>query len=205
MEDIIPREQHIRVLYSPSTKTSAIRIWNGLEHDTISWDFTGSSIKIYIQRKSVMIHCPIISLSQADKEKLPYNSCVFSSSSTRFIDEYDLTVFPPAKIFLQDPYTGPMAVARPRPTPRPVASPVARPVASPRPTLTKLPPHITKLVLADSISKNECCPITCDAITQDNASVTSCGHVFTTVAINHWLTLPSSKGECPVCKQACCV
>jgi hypothetical protein len=70
-------------------------------------------------------------------------------------------------------------------------------------TLPSLPPHITKIVLADAIRKNDACPITSEDISETNATVTSCGHVFTTAAITHWLTLPSSKGLCPVCKQKC--
>jgi hypothetical protein len=66
-----------------------------------------------------------------------------------------------------------------------------------------LPPHITKIVLADAIRKNEVCPITNDDITETNATVTSCGHVFTSDAIRKWLLTPSSKGLCPVCKQQC--
>ena len=78
------------------------------------------------------------------------------------------------------------------------------PSAPPAPRISSsLPPHITKIVLADSIRKNEACPITSEDITETNATVTSCGHVFTTAAITHWLSLPSSKGLCPVCKQKC--
>jgi hypothetical protein len=70
-------------------------------------------------------------------------------------------------------------------------------------TPISLPPHIVKIVLADAIRKNEVCPITSDNITETNATVTSCGHVFTADAITEWLSLPSSRGQCPVCKQMC--
>ena len=85
----------------------------------------------------------------------------------------------------------------------PIAAPMVSPIAAPISSFRPLSPHITKIVLADAIRKNEVCPITSEDITETNATVTPCGHVFTTAAITHWLSLPSSRGECPVCKQKC--
>ena len=193
IENIIPREQSIKMIGATSRKITIIRAWDGDEYEEVTWDYTGSSMKIYIPSKSISITCPIISMSPADKDKLPFNSCSFTASSETFCDEVDKTIYPVAKVYLRDPYSGhSLAMA----SPVPMASPVSNP-------MSKLPIHVSKLVLADSISKNEACPISCDPITQENATVTSCGHVFTTEAINHWLSLASSKGLCPVCKQRC--
>ena len=188
IENIIPREQSIKMLHTFSSKTTIIRAWNGYNCDTISWDYTGSNMKIYIQSKGISIVCPIISISSADRDKLPFNSCSFRASSEKFLDEYDLTSYAVAKVYYQDPY-----------------SRSAQPTQPTQPTRSALPAHITKLVLADSISKNECCPISCESITYENSSVTSCGHVFTTSSIKRWLSSSSSKGQCPVCKQACSI
>jgi len=112
------------------------------------------------------------------------------------------------------PQAAPQA-ATPQATPR-AATPRAAPfrvtalreATAPLQTITSvaansLPTHIIKIVLADAIRKNEVCPITSEDITETNATVTCCGHVFTTTAITHWLSLPSSRNECPVCKQKC--
>ena len=198
IEDIFPREQSIKMVQTTSRKTSDIRAWNAYDIEQIHWDYTGSSMKIYITSKSITILCPIITMSEADKEKLPFNSCLFNAASERFYDEIDRMVYPVAKVYSRDPYdvsTMPSAVP----------SSMTSSMTSAVPSASKLPAHITKLVLADSISKNETCPITCDTISQENGLVTSCGHVFTKDAIKRWLSLPSSKSECPVCKQKCCI
>jgi hypothetical protein len=197
IENIIPREQTIKMLQHSSRKITIIRAWNGNDYHDILWDYSGSNMKIYIQSKGISIVCPIISISPADRDKLPFNSCSFRASSEKFYDEYDSTTYAVAKVYYQDPYSRPAEPSQP--------SQPSQPTVLARPTISALPAHITRLVLADSISKNECCPISCESITYDNSSVTSCGHVFTTDSIKHWLSLPSSKGQCPVCKQACSI
>jgi len=119
-----------------------------------------------------------------------------------------------APLAMAAPQPMPLAQPLPQPRPQPLPQPRPQPLPQPRPQpsamaqpqpipLAALPPHITKIVLADAIRKNEVCPITSEDITETNATVTSCGHVFTTAAITHWLSLPSSRGLCPVCKQKC--
>ena len=66
-----------------------------------------------------------------------------------------------------------------------------------------MPAHIKRIIIEDSIRKKESCAISYDEITQENASITSCGHVFKTDAIKIWLSRPSSNGQCPICKQNC--
>jgi hypothetical protein len=68
-----------------------------------------------------------------------------------------------------------------------------------------LPAHIKRLVIADAVSKGEVCPISQEAITMENAAVTSCGHVFDRESIWAWLNTDASKHCCAVCREKCCV
>jgi len=68
-----------------------------------------------------------------------------------------------------------------------------------------IPSHVKKLLVTDMISRKECCPISSEEITQENAAVTSCGHVFIANEINKWLSMDVSKNLCPICKQKCAV
>jgi len=193
-------------LRNEKEETSISRSWNGTSYNQIKWTYTGSSIKILIRSSNTIIIAPIISMTYENIQMLPYNSSSFRTVQETFITEKDIS-YSPAYVYSTDPNsdanTAPIAqVAR-------VATAPSAPSASNAPsapnvvTRYSLPPHITKIVLADAIRKNEVCPITSEDISETNATVTSCGHVFTTVAINHWLSLPSSKGLCPVCKQKC--
>jgi hypothetical protein len=105
---------------------------------------------------------------------------------------------PPAPRIRTPPPMARPPMARP-PMARP---PMARP-APPPSRATSMPQHVVKLVIAEAIRKKESCPISCDDITEENATLTSCGHVFTKFAIKTWLETPSSKNLCPVCKQEC--
>jgi hypothetical protein len=64
------------------------------------------------------------------------------------------------------------------------------------------PPHIKQLIISDSIHKNESCVITCELISQENACITTCGHVFTKSGLTQWLSVSSNK-SCPICRQKC--
>ena len=217
--------QTIRLTDSTREYSSVTRSWNGTELNSIKWSFTGSSIYVHLEKYGLLITAPIVFMDAANKQMLPYNSCSFSPNEIRFIDEQEMS-YSPARVFRTDPNspenTSPIpgisqnrALVRPTAPPAAIApsipiaplAPTAPPAASVKqstlPSLPSLPPHITKIVLADAIRKNEACPITSEDISETNATVTSCGHVFTTAAITHWLSLPSSKGLCPVCKQKC--
>jgi hypothetical protein len=182
LKNIDVRELTLKLKNQHPQKTK-MRNWNDPQHKSFTWSFTGSNIKIFIHDKNLTTYSPILQISPDDKDKLPYNNWGFKPTSERFIDQEDTSTYRKAE---------------------PIHASALKHIA-PEPSETKshFPPHITKLILADSISKNETCPISCDSITYENATVTSCGHVFTSDAIKHWLSLPSSKGECPVCKQVC--
>ena len=64
------------------------------------------------------------------------------------------------------------------------------------------PRHLVAAVLANAAANNAICPITMDPITPDTATVTSCGHVFQTEAIRHWLT---TNAICPECREPTCI
>ena len=66
-----------------------------------------------------------------------------------------------------------------------------------------MPQHIKEIIIGNSVSKRETCAISFNDITQDMASITSCGHVFDRLAITRWLAESSSNGLCPLCKQKC--
>ena len=210
---------------------SLSRSWNGRTHRYLNWTYTGSSIKILLKHYNTIVIAAIISMTRENINHLPYCSSSFVPIQSIFEGENDIN-YTLADVYLTEPNSfentrpipvtrsvpvamaspmpvaaamaapmaAPMAMAAPMPMPAPMASPM--PISAPIKSYS-LPPHITKIVLADAIRKNEVCPITSEDITETNATVTPCGHVFTTSAITHWLGLPSSKGLCPVCKQKC--
>jgi hypothetical protein len=190
------------------SESSFTRKWNGEVCDIIRWTYTGSEMNLYLSDREMYITAPVISVPSELYNMLPFNSHVFNPTREAFIAEVDTSNYTKARVYYTDPAseenTAPITV---RSDPIPVAPvlltssstgqiPFANPASS-------MPPHIVRLVIADAISKKECCPISCDDITMENATVTSCGHVFTKVAIQTWLSNPSSKGLCPVCKQRC--
>jgi len=82
--------------------------------------------------------------------------------------------------------------------PPPQRQPPAVPPTHPKP----FPRHLVAAVLANAVANNAICPITMDPITPDTATVTSCGHVFQTEAIRHWLT---TNAICPECREPTCI
>jgi len=204
------KRQTIR-LTDTTEHSSLMRSWNGSELKSIKWSFTGSSIYVHLERYGLLITAPIVFMDAANKRILPYNSTSFSPNEIKFTEEQEMS-YTPARVFTTDPNspenTTPipgMSQDRALTTSMSVPTSMTTSIktSANEPALASLPAHITKIVLADSIRKNELCPITSEDITETNATVTPCGHVFTTAAITHWLSLPSSKGRCPVCKQKC--
>lgn len=90
------------------------------------------------------------------------------------------------------------AAARPAAeAPRATAAVTARPQRR-----TPFPPHLVAAVLAHAASTATLCPITMEPVTPDTATVTSCGHIFQSTAIVHWLT---DHDTCPECRAPCCI
>ena len=65
-----------------------------------------------------------------------------------------------------------------------------------------LPKHIQTVVLERAETDGQTCPITLTPIKSATATVTSCGHIFQTAAIQEWL---SENETCPECRQCCSV
>ena len=212
---------HVTQLRNEIQETSMIRRWNSLDEEECKWAFNGQCIKVFLENFKIEILAPVITMNLGDKEKLPYNSCAFSATNRIYVEALDRSTYSPARVYYTDPNSventipvgnavqfipiapvavaSPMAVAVASPKPKPIAPvPVAPVPIAPVPTL---PPHIVKIVLADAIRKNDVCPITSEDITETNATVTPCGHVFCKDALKEWLSRKSSKGLCPICKQ----
>jgi hypothetical protein len=88
---------------------------------------------------------------------------------------------------------------------RDVPAPAARvPPPVPAPTTSPtIPQFVANLVAREAEAKNEKCSITLEDITFENASVTSCFHVFNREAITQHRA--SGNRQCPVCRQTCSV
>jgi hypothetical protein len=104
--------------------------------------------------------------------------------------------------------TAPAAVVittRPPPIVIPALNPLIPPAAPPARTRppTPLPPfaprHVLEILKQDAISKGDSCPISFTPFAEcESITVTSCFHLFETVAIQQWL---ATKQLCPTCKQ----
>jgi hypothetical protein len=82
----------------------------------------------------------------------------------------------------------------PPPQPNPQPQPHLSPSSSSHVTL---PPHVVSILIKDAIGSP--CPITMEPLTDKNAAVTSCGHVFERSALHHWFT--TGHTTCPQCRQ----
>jgi hypothetical protein len=207
-KNIVSRTMTMK-LRNDHSKTVSYRKWNGSEYKYISWSFTGSSIDMTLNDRQITIVCPIVQVS--DLTLLPFNTGSTNPSREIFVDTVDYSNYEKADIYERDPNSPEYNRITPQATPvtqevvnHPFISTCYGDACSTAaPQKKGLPPHVAKLILADSISKNEDCPISCEKITMENGSVTSCGHVFCKSSIDHWLSTSASKGACPICKQVC--
>ena len=198
-------------------EVSNIRTWNGRVDCYLNWTFTGSSLYIELDNYNLSNIVPIIYIEAEELMKLPYNSFSFIHNGIRSIDEPEhITYYTLPTIYTTDPNSAHNTFPIPRPviSELPIApiAPMAQrvPLAQrqqrvPMAPLISFPPHVTRLIIDNAISNNDTstCIISSEDLTHENASVTKCGHVFTTQAIKEWLASPSSRGECPICKQQC--
>ena len=74
------------------------------------------------------------------------------------------------------------------------------PEAPKKPVMKPIPERIAWLIAEDSCKKNESCPISMEPISPLTAAVTTCFHVFDTLAINEWLAR-NQNAPCPVCRE----
>ena len=210
-----------------------IRKWNNIDYKSSLWSYTDTELQITY--KGVVSTIPVISLDDysvlpENQYSIPCPSNIqYSSERSKYnvglllsVDPYTVPVQAPVPVQrpvqapVQRPVQAPAPVQRPIQAPAPVQrsvqAPVQRPVQAlvpvqaPAPVqASAIPIHVKKLIITESIRNNEGCPITSEAITMENAAVTSCGHVFTKAAIQHWLSMASSNNLCPICKIRCSI
>lgn len=68
---------------------------------------------------------------------------------------------------------------------------------TPKQKANPLPKHVQDILLRDAVMAHKECPIAMEPITLENGSVTSCGHIMTSVALSHWL---KDNYTCPECR-----
>jgi hypothetical protein len=61
-------------------------------------------------------------------------------------------------------------------------------------------PHIITLIIENAIRNKECCAVTHDLITKENACITTCAHIFSREGILQALV---EKDTCPLCARKC--
>jgi hypothetical protein len=189
-------------------KSVLTRSWIYRIYYTCKWAHVGKEIEMQ-KGNGMHIIVPVINI---DNSYLPYNNKTMQPTENipGIIQRRGIDI--PARIYTIDPIdTVPIAAAKRNEMfplhvavqPVTVQPVTVQPVTQPSSANFTIPHHVKKLIITDSISRNECCPISCDIITETNACVTSCGHVFIYNEIKTWLSMESSKGLCPVCKQKC--
>lgn len=129
-----------------------------------------------------------------------------SSSSTAgaTVDESEIELYETHRIpTLLIPMTYDLIrVMRPPPPPPQRPPPPLPDAVAPKP----FPRHLVAAVLANATAERKICPITMEPITPETATVTSCGHVFQTEAIKHWLRLEDGGNAiCPECREPTCI
>lgn len=106
-------------------------------------------------------------------------------------------------------FRGGYNMCRFKPEPLPVALPVAQQVAQPitatitktvtvTKTVSKIPTFVFHAYVNSAIEKNECCPVTLEALTKENVGCAPCGHLFDKDALRMAL---QTNGKCPTCRQ----
>lgn len=65
--------------------------------------------------------------------------------------------------------------------------------------VSQLSNHIIDVLVQHALLTNAHCPITFDLLIKNEISVTRCGHVFSTHALQLWLT---EFNTCPVCRES---
>ena len=68
-------------------------------------------------------------------------------------------------------------------------------------TAQSLPKFVTDLIIADAVAKGATCAITMEPIRTNNATVTSCYHIFDTIALTAWAASQETSTICPQCRK----
>lgn len=177
---------------------SLIRKWSGGIVSSSEWTYTDYELSVRDCHSSALMRVPVISVSTDTGDLVPDGSRIITKPGNHIELIEFASMYDDPLIYTSDPYcrvvTPPVATV-------PVATaPVA---TAPIAYIPTMPPHVKHIVIQDAIRKGDSCIISFNDITEENASLTSCGHVFTTEAIQKWLSQSSSGGSCPLCKQQC--
>lgn len=173
------------------------------------WNFTGMEIRIILDRVSIIV--PGIHLSEYNQHILPSGSPVIIHSTSLVVWQSRAMPYLEADVIIEDDIPiAPVLQIMPSIPIAPVLEPTTTVPTAPPTVVTELirhifPPHVKHLIIADSIHRNECCVITGDPISQENACITNCGHVFIKGGLTKWLEMPSSNQACPICRQKCSI
>ena len=178
--------------------TSSVRSDAASNETSTNWSYTGDQLRVHINQDGEYINLPVIDF-RGDTGFLPRASdyLEFSSRYVPKVSSPGPDSYPSASGDL------PIAPVVSRPSSSPV---VAAQVAKPTPSASSaytFPPHVKNIIISDSIRRGDICPILSETLTENNAVVTTCGHVFTSNGINTWLSLSRSNNQCPVCKHVC--
>jgi len=162
--------------------------------------FTGYEIGIILNGSEITV--PGISFSECDQQLLPSGSPLIRPPTALVRWQAKPRPYILADVILDDEIPiAPVVPAPPPSLPPPPPPTVAAPAIS---SGGPYPEHVKRIIIADSINKNDSCSITGEIICEENACITTCGHVFTRSAITRWLSV-SSNQSCPVCRQKCSV
>jgi hypothetical protein len=153
--------------------------------------FTGYEAMINLNGDTIIV--PGVYFSEYETNILPSGSPIIIPSKKLVKWQIRARPYLQADVIVQDETLTPAPIVTPAPTVTPVPT---------RSIIPVFPGHIKQLILADSISKNESCAITGESINQENACITTCGHVFTKDGLTRWLSV-SSNQSCPICRQSC--
>jgi hypothetical protein len=164
-----------------------VRKWYDTELVNCTWTYTGIEFSVINSITGQRYRVPLVFFIVTMPTLLPTDSEILENTGGETIDICRASLYMPAMLYSYDPFNTHQTTS------------VSAPVSS----ATMYPAHIKRIIIEDAIRKMESCAISYDEITQENASVTSCGHVFTTEAITRWLSQASSARCCPICKQIC--
>jgi hypothetical protein len=167
-----------------------VRKWYDTDLVSCTWTYTGIEFSVRNTITGERFRLPLVFFIVTMPTLLPTDSEVLENTGGETIYISQASTYMPAMLYSYDPFN----------THRAGHTPSADITVS---TAAMYPAHVKRLIIEDVIRKKESCAISYDEITQENASVTSCGHVFTTEAITRWLSQPSSARCCPMCKQVC--
>lgn len=164
------------------------------------WNFTGYEISISLNGASILV--PGIHFSECDQYLLPSGSPVIIPTTNLILWQSRARPYVEADVIIENESDNILTAPTAPIVPTAPTAPTAPPIMT-EPIRSIYPPHVKHLIIADSIHRNECCAITGDPISQENACITTCGHVFIKDGLTKWLEMPSSNQACPVCRQKC--